>query len=71
MLDDPDVLHEFVQSLTSHDPKTVKAYQSAMRGFIRWLREQPGGDPFSTDQITERVNLHIPPKRHISKDSLE
>jgi site-specific recombinase XerD len=53
MFDDPAVLHEFIQSLTSHDPKTVKAYQSAMRGFIRWLREQPGGDPFLPDQITE------------------
>jgi site-specific recombinase XerD len=53
MSDDPDVLQEFAQSLASRDPKTVKAYQSAMCGFIRWLTEQPGGDPFSPDKITE------------------
>jgi len=53
MSDDPDVLLEFAQSLTSHDPKTVKAYQSAMRGFVYWLKDQPGGSPFLPGQITE------------------
>ncbi len=53
MPSDPDILQNFAQSLASRDPKTVKAYLSAMRGFVKWLTEQPGGSPFSPDKITE------------------
>lgn len=50
---DPDILQDFTQSLVSRDPKTVKAYLSALRGFVQWLSLQPGGNPFSPEIITE------------------
>ncbi len=49
----PEILQDFAQSLVSRDPKTVKAYLSALRGFIQWLSRQPGGNPFSPEIITE------------------
>lgn len=53
MPSDPEILQDFARSLSSRDPKTVRAYRSALRGFIRWLVNQPGGDPFSPDSVTE------------------
>ena len=53
MIPDPDALQNFAQSLASRDSKTVKAYLSAMRGFVKWLIEQPGGSPLAPDKITE------------------
>ena len=49
----PEFLQEFGQSLASRDPKTVRAYLSALRGFAHWLSAQPGGNPFSPEIITE------------------
>lgn len=53
MPSDPEILQDFTQSLASRDPKTVRAYLSALRGFVQWLSVQPGGDPFSPEIITE------------------
>lgn len=50
---DPEILQDFAQSLTFRAPKTVKAYLSALRGFVQWLSLQPGGEPFSPSSITE------------------
>ena len=46
-------MQDFAQSLTVHDLKTVSAYLSALRNFIRWSLEQPGGNPFLPESITE------------------
>ena len=60
MAADPEILQDFAQSLASRDPKTVKSYLSALRGFVRWLSEQPGGSPFAPDIITETaVNSYM------------
>jgi site-specific recombinase XerD len=40
-------------SLALHDLKTISAYLSALRNFIRWSLEQPGGNPFLPETITE------------------
>ena len=53
MPSDPEIFRDFAQSLVSRDPKTVKAYLLTLRGFVRWLSVQPGGDPFSPEIITE------------------
>jgi site-specific recombinase XerD len=54
MSSNPDILQDFAGVLTSHDPKTVKAYLSAIRGFMNWFIEQPGNKQlFSPEQITE------------------
>jgi site-specific recombinase XerD len=50
---DPEIFQEFAQSLVTRDPKTVRAYLSALRGFAQWLTAQPGGNPFSPKVITE------------------
>jgi site-specific recombinase XerD len=57
---DLEILQNFAQSLAPYDAKTVKAYLSAMRGFVKWLIEQPGGNPFSPDKITETaINSYL------------
>ncbi|MBC8472889.1 MAG: site-specific integrase [Planctomycetes bacterium] len=38
MSSDPEILQDFAQSLTFRAPKTVKAYLSALRGFVHDLR---------------------------------
>lgn len=48
-----EIFQEFAQSLATRDPKTVRAYLLALRGFAQWLSLQPGGAPFSPDIITE------------------
>jgi len=53
MSSDPEILQDFAISLTFRDPKTVKAYLSALRGFVQWLSLQPGGEEFSPKIITE------------------
>lgn len=53
MSSDPEIFQDFSQSLAARDPKTVRAYLSALRGFAQWLADQPGGDPFSPEIITE------------------
>ncbi|MCI0579855.1 MAG: tyrosine-type recombinase/integrase [Chloroflexi bacterium] len=53
MLPESDVLAPFAQTLAAHNPKTVRAYLSALRGFIAWLEEQPGGRPFRVGLVTE------------------
>lgn len=53
-----DILAEFVASLTVNDNKTVKAYQSAVKGFINWFVKQPGGSPFAIEKITA-VSIRI------------
>ncbi len=50
---DPEIFQDFAQSLAARDPKTVRAYLSALRGFVQWLADQPGGDPFTPEIITE------------------
>lgn len=39
MLPEADVLYPFVQTLAARDPKTVRAYLSALRGFVVWVEE--------------------------------
>ena len=53
MLSDPEIFQDFAQSLTVRNPKTVRAYLSALRGFVQWLSVQPGGFPLSPEIITE------------------
>lgn len=50
---DPEIFQDFAQSLAARDPKTIRAYLSVLRGFVQWLSDQPGGDPFSPEIITE------------------
>ena len=52
MADDPLILQDFAQSLSTKDPKTTNAYLSALRGFKRWLSTKPGGDPFTPEAVT-------------------
>jgi site-specific recombinase XerD len=52
MADDPLILQDFAQSLSTKDPKTINAYLSALRGFKRWLSTKPGGDPFTPEAVT-------------------
>jgi site-specific recombinase XerD len=60
MVTDPKILQDFAQSLSSKDPKTVKAYLSALRGFVQWLSEKPGGDPFVSEAVTETaINSYL------------
>ena len=59
MPSDPEIFRDFAQSLVSRDPKTVKAYLSTLRGFVRWLSVQPGGDPFSPEIITETAREQL------------
>jgi site-specific recombinase XerD len=53
MSPDPGIFQDFTQSLAARDPKTVRAYLSALRGFVQWLSTQPGANPFSPEIITE------------------
>ena len=60
MSTDPQILQDFAQSLSTRDPKTVGAYLSALRGFVKWLSAQPGGDQFSPEIITETaINSYL------------
>lgn len=60
MVTDPNILQNFAQSLSSKDPKTVKAYLSALRGFVQWLSEKPGGTPFAAEAVTETaINSYL------------
>lgn len=60
MVTDPKILQDFAQSLSSKDPKTVKAYLSALRGFVQWLSEKPGGNPFVSEAVTETaINSYL------------
>jgi site-specific recombinase XerD len=52
MTNDPALLDEFARSLTGHSPKTIRNYLSRLRGFVSWLRQQPGGDPFRAEKLT-------------------
>lgn len=53
MSSDPEIFQDFTQSLATRDPKTVRAYLPALRGFVQWLSVQPGADLFSPEIITE------------------
>lgn len=53
MLPEADVLYPFAQTLAARDPKTVRAYLSALRGFVIWVEDQPGGRPFRMELVTE------------------
>ncbi len=46
-------LEQFKNSLSDRNPKTVKAYLVALRGFSKWLMQQPGEEQFSPTTITE------------------
>lgn len=47
------LLAAFADSLSGHDPKTIRTYLSSLKGFITWLAQQPGGKPFRTEILTE------------------
>lgn len=53
MPSDPDILQDFAHALRTQDPKTVRVYLSMLRGFAKWLAQQPGGEPFRPQAITE------------------
>ena len=53
MPSDPEILQAFTHSLRSQEANTVRVYDSILRGFVHWLSQQPGGDPFRPQAITE------------------
>jgi site-specific recombinase XerD len=60
MADDPQILQDFAQSLSTKSSKTVSAYLSALRGFKQWLATKPGGYPFTPEAVTTTaVNSYL------------
>jgi site-specific recombinase XerD len=53
MSSDPEIMQDFARSLHSQAPNTVRVYLSMLRGFAHWLSQQPGGDPFRPQAVTE------------------
>lgn len=53
MEQDQALLEAFVASLAGRDPKTIRTYLSSLNGFVAWLTQQPGGDPFRVELLTE------------------
>lgn len=50
---DPAALTAFIETLGAKDPKTVVAYRTVLRAFVAWLAQQPGGQPFRMEIVTE------------------
>lgn len=50
---DPEALTAFIETLGAKDPKTVVAYRTVLRAFVTWLAQQPGGQPFRIEIVTE------------------
>lgn len=38
---DDALLTAFAHSLAGHDPKTIRAYLSGLKGFTTWVTQQP------------------------------
>lgn len=47
------LLEEFAASFSGHDPKTIRTHLSSLNGFVGWLEQQPVGQPFRTELLTE------------------
>jgi site-specific recombinase XerD len=56
---DPEPITAFVGTLGAHDPKTVAAYRAVLRAFVAWLAQQPGGQPFRVEIVTETARGYL------------
>ena len=52
MVEDQNLLQAFADSLAGRDPKTIKTYLSSLSGFVAWLAQKPGGQPFRMELMT-------------------
>ena len=50
---DPEALTAFIETLGAKDPKTVIAFRTVVRAFVAWLAQQPSGQSFRMEIVTE------------------
>ena len=50
---DPLLLEDFRASLVTRHPLTQRAYLGTLRDFLAWLAQQPAGNPFHIESLTQ------------------